>query len=286
MNPCADPDCVFAKPHQEHLPADVPKRLDAPAPAAPVEGPRGGLSSPAATGMETRPRRALCTSLDCTEKQMHWTDDSRCTAPAASLVREPPPAVSPSGKPVWFPPEPEDCPGCAKVKRHPGEDYVCARHPRAAPAAPVREPGALTFAEALKGLERGEKWRRKAWPAARWTGRKGDAPLAVWRPTDGGVDHWTCEVDFADMLATDWEPLPPPAPNPGRVAELVEKEFDLGGGARRVLVDQVTVTRISTAVAREALACVRRHVLPESIENVLDAAAVELLGEGEVKRGG
>ena len=41
--------------------------------------------------------------------------------------------------PVAEKPTPENCPGCAKVSRHPGEGYGCAWHP--APAVPQSETG-------------------------------------------------------------------------------------------------------------------------------------------------
>lgn len=65
----------------------------------------------------------------------------------------------------------------------------------------------MTFAEILPHLAAGKRVRRAAYPKGRWVEPRGNAPLIVQRAGDNGPIYAT-DVDFADLLASDWELRP------------------------------------------------------------------------------
>jgi len=172
----------------------------------------------------------------------------RCDWPAASPVREPPPECTCAEDFGPMAPHHRDC-------------------PLAAPAAPVREPGELTFAGAM------------ALPIEQVEVRlRGDA---AWRPL---ADVTYCRFDVIATADMRRKPAPP-APKPGRARAMAAERFPEAHWSNEI-------AKLAEDVAREALACVRRLATEAGYEpramlfSFLDAAAVALLGEIEVKRGG
>jgi len=200
------------------------------APAAPVEGPAPALCCDRAKPV-----------TNASGQPRYWLCRVHPGVTFANGERQRPPLPAPAASPVAEP-----------------------------PAAPVREPGVF-FGFALKGLERGEKWRRRGWTAPAFAQRNGHR-LTVWMhplsPSEPAFDSGM-PLDFADMVATDWEPLP--APKPGRVAELCEEWRS--NPAPRSAEDLVT------RAVSEALDTVRRAVVAgHGFENAVYIAKVALLG--------
>lgn len=142
----------------------------------------------------------------------------------------------------------------------------------ACPAAPVRKPGELTLDQARDALRRGEAVE------VRW----GDTPdtHSAWYPLT-----WSVQASFEDISRASFrlKPVAPPAPKPGKVEEMHDVWHSGGPGS---------ILELCQSVARESLACVRRlaanayNISAKDLSPVMDAAALELLGDGEVKRGG
>ncbi len=160
----------------------------------------------------------------------------------------------------------------------------CLAKMHAAPAAPVREPGELTFAEACAVHRKGRtveiSSRLKDGNWSSW---------GEWMPRSGDVAcSWHVVRDGWSVARYRLKPAPP-APKPGKLEQIVDAwmKEPTREPAGFVTTDDAVV--LANAVAREAIACVRRHVepyVPYGLDAAMDAAAVELLGEGEVKRGG
>lgn len=99
----------------------------------------------------------------------------------------------------------------------------------------------MTFAEIVPALKAGKRCRRAAWPEGRWTERKGAAPLSVWMPI-GMTWKCACAVDFADLLADDWELVP---------EEPRATDWELAHEVMRVEVERLTRELAAEREARQ-----------------------------------
>lgn len=192
-------------------------------------------------------------------------------APAASPVREPPPKHQMKVEGECF----SWCAGCRWRTSH----GLPTDWEPAAPAAPAREPGELTFAEACAVA------KERGWLALEWFNEVAKQWYAAELDSYGKFS--LLDVVAFSELRYRRKPAPP-APKPGRLTALLDtwaRDYDATW--------QEADKNLATRVAREALACVRRLVRDgdksawdnEELRNLLDAAALELLGEAEVKRG-
>ncbi len=138
---------------------------------------------------------------------------------------------------------------------------ACAAPPVAEPpAAPVREPGELK-------------------PDGKLT--MGQASMYVTGaceykgPTDAEWKPFDPSVPVAPNISVNWRfRLKPPAPKPGRVAEMVTKWY-----AGPTKGTEHEIRALASDVAREALACVRRLGSGHAwLDELVDAAERELLG--------
>jgi hypothetical protein len=203
------------------------------APAAPVEGlPRSPNEH---IGLE-----AVASAVN------PWPCESPGTAPAASPVAEPPPGHAHL-----------DYDGAIELIRRGCSACMMANHPywheagtpcplaaTAAPAAPVREPGELTFAAAM-ALD----------PSQVEVKHRGhDSVSAGWLP----LDKYT-HLTLSTLRQADFRRKP--APKPGRAVEIAD-----AWSAEGLPSGPAETRDLCRDVAREALACVRR-LLREEFEN-------------------